>query len=435
MRRWLLLCLCISQASASCGIFNGSIPNNASKENMSLSGFPWLVSLQDLNGTHLVTGSIISKHWIVSIASSFQDRTKMLSALDQCPPKELCKPNRTCEIENTTYVIHLDFIISKILYFRCLSLNFFHSLLLNYHSTPPQRWTGVQWCRFPFSSIPCINFQCFLFYFRKQAVAVVGLTDPKAETEMEDQHYQYLIDTIIIHKDFDEFMMDHNIAILKTITAINFTDHVQPVCFPGRSVTAASLKNCQVSGRRHISEEISPAMSIWQNLSVVDIDPCPLRRTVAKECCSHRDVDNITGSVGEPGNPISCRDKNSGCWVLKGVLNHGGMKDFGPFLYTRTSYYRKWILTKTEAAGAPFYPTLNATEKAMSLVPENLKVKSLTKYEDEKQKEISSSIKALDAIYYDYYNGENPIGCGITFDYLLLLKAQSLLLLSLLLYW
>nr|XP_033798774.1 inactive serine protease 54 isoform X3 [Geotrypetes seraphini] len=342
MKWWLLLCFCIPQTTSGCGIINDSIPNNANMKLTLLNGFPWLVSLQDVNGTHLVTGSIISKYWIVSVASSFQDR--------------------------------------------------------------------------------------------KKTMAVVGLTELKKESEVEKRYQQYMIDTVIIHEDFNEITMDHNIAILKTITAISFSDYVQPICFSGRSVTSEALVNCQVSGRRQLYAEGSPAKSQWQTLSVVDISPCPLRRTMAMECCSHRDSDDTEGSVGNPGNPISCQYKKNGLWVLKGILNHGGMKNFGPFLYNRISYYRNWILAETAAADIPFYPTLNSTEHITFLDHVNITIKSRNPIDDQDEEQGARSMnsKLLDDIYYDYYNDQTVPDCGLRLDHFQLLKVLLLLLLSLL---
>ncbi|KAF6288873.1 serine protease 54 [Rhinolophus ferrumequinum] len=70
----LLLLLCVSHASASCGIQKTTFIEPSEEGLVSEEEFPWVVSLQDSRYTHLAFGSILSEFWILSIASAFQNR-------------------------------------------------------------------------------------------------------------------------------------------------------------------------------------------------------------------------------------------------------------------------------------------------------------------------------------------------------------------------
>ncbi|KAK2085159.1 hypothetical protein P7K49_036459 [Saguinus oedipus] len=76
MRGMLLVLLSLLHSSTSCGVqkvsvFYGPDPEEALVNSME---FPWVVSLQDSQYTHLAFGCILSEFWVLSIASAVQNR-------------------------------------------------------------------------------------------------------------------------------------------------------------------------------------------------------------------------------------------------------------------------------------------------------------------------------------------------------------------------
>ncbi|KAH0619425.1 hypothetical protein JD844_000039 [Phrynosoma platyrhinos] len=293
-------------------------------------------------------------------------------------------------------------------------------------------------------------------YGRTQILALASVTGP-----MGDRSLLLPISTIIPHKDFDELTLDHNIALLRVATPVQFDETVQHICFPYQNFPPEALEDCWVVGwlHPHTGETVlhpgvypeartaffavleAPstcnlpgpfhALFSWsqtgssslQKLSVVDIDPCPLHRTMATECCSHREGDSVSGCLGYPGNSVVCQAQGTGQWVLKGVLTEGGARCYGPLLYTRVAYYSDWIVDTTARWGSPvipiplrrhfasqaehrqemFEPFLD--EEALSASEDLLGLNGTEWFNASNQGPIESRAKSA-PIYYDYYSGE-----------------------------
>ncbi|XP_060110321.1 inactive serine protease 54 [Heteronotia binoei] len=329
----LLLCLSILPSSltgADCGSQIVALPNSK-QEFVAAGEFPWVVSLRDLHNKHIAIGCILSEYWIVSVASSFQNRS--------------------------------------------------------------------------------------------QIFAMADVTDLKS-----DKSITFPISTVFFHKDFDEITLAHNIVLLKTANSLEFSETIQPICFLHQDFPASALMNCVVAGWLNPHS----GRGSLRKLSMDDVDPCPLQRTMSTECSSHREGDNAAGCLGDPGNPIMCQAKETGHWVLKGVLTEGGARCYGPFLYTRLSYYSDWIVITTAKGRAPISPSLGSRHLAIWTLteeprgaPEPILASRVLNFSDASEDLplsadaelqqgstelfLNGSAKSQgrsEPIYYDYYNGE-----------------------------
>ncbi|KAL8194562.1 UNVERIFIED_CONTAM: hypothetical protein K2H54_024731 [Gekko kuhli] len=328
---------------ADCGSQLIALPNSK-QEFVAAGEFPWVVSLRDLHNKHIAIGCILSEYWIISVASSFQNRSQIFAA--------------------------------------------------------------------------------------------AGVTDLKSNRSIP-----FPISTAFFHEDFDEITLVHDIALLKMANPLEFSETTQPICFPHQDFPATALMNCVVVGwlsphavkaQMQRSVDSQTGRGSLRKLSMDDVDPCPLQRTMSTECSSHREGDNAAGCLGDPGNPIMCQAKETGHWVLKGVLTEGGTRCYGPFLYTRMSYYSDWIVTSTAKGRAPVFPTLGSRHSAIWTpmeeprgTPEPILASRVLNFSDDSfdlplspdaelqqwgaEGFLNGSARSQgrsDAIYYDYYNGE-----------------------------
>ncbi|CAO2610381.1 Inactive serine protease 54, partial [Lemmus lemmus] len=67
--------------SAVCGVQKANIEDESKESFVSSTEFPWVVSIQDQEYTHLAFGCILSEFWILSTASALQDRKKVIAVV------------------------------------------------------------------------------------------------------------------------------------------------------------------------------------------------------------------------------------------------------------------------------------------------------------------------------------------------------------------
>ncbi|XP_006752965.2 PREDICTED: inactive serine protease 54 isoform X1 [Myotis davidii] len=103
----LLVLLCASHASASCGIQKTNVIETSEEGLVSEKEFPWVVSLQNSHHAHLAFGSILSEFWILSIASAFQHRKDAVAVVG------IARMNASVvsheEFPVNTIIVHEDF--------------------------------------------------------------------------------------------------------------------------------------------------------------------------------------------------------------------------------------------------------------------------------------------------------------------------------------
>ncbi|XP_035980205.2 LOW QUALITY PROTEIN: inactive serine protease 54 [Halichoerus grypus] len=107
MQGMLLVLLYVSHSSASCGIQKTNVIEISEEGLVKDKEFPWVVSLQDSQYTHLAFGSILSEFWIISIASVLQNRkdVTVIVGIAKMDAKVIAHE----EYPVNTIIIHEDF--------------------------------------------------------------------------------------------------------------------------------------------------------------------------------------------------------------------------------------------------------------------------------------------------------------------------------------
>ncbi|XP_005355578.1 serine protease 52-like [Microtus ochrogaster] len=176
----------------------------------------------------------------------------------------------------------------------------------------------------------------------------------------EDLKYKKVA-KLIMHPRFDSWLLDNDIALLLLESPLNLSVNSVPVCVSEVSNILA-WDNCWVTG--------------WgiTNTSLVNIQPSKLHKVDVElfrwDQCGHI-MPLVTKNIlcagaqdagkdacqGDSGGPLVCNKKrNRTTWYQLGIVSWGvdcGRKNI-PGVYTKVSYYLKWIRKKTEEAGKPY---------------------------------------------------------------------------------
>jgi len=139
---------------------------------------------------------------------------------------------------------------------------------------------------------------------------------------------------------------------LKLSDKIEFNLDVQPICLPDSEDTYAWRES--VTSGWGQTAATSPAADIlrYVTLNVTTNEYCaekwgadaPVFDDSICAVGNHDDTDHSGDCHGDSGGPLSVKDKN-GIFSLIGVVSWGSCVT-NPTVFTRVSYYNKWIASK-----------------------------------------------------------------------------------------
>ncbi|KAM6178246.1 coagulation factor VII [Rhynchocyon petersi] len=196
---------------------------------------------------------------------------------------------------------------------------------------------------------------CFdKFNLRKLQYLIVKLGDHDL-SENDGDEQERKVAQVIIPDKYIKGRTDHDIALLRLNTPVNFTDYVVPICLPEKNFseqTLAYIRFSSVSGWGQLLDMGSTALE----LMIIDVP-----RLMTQDCkeqtkmrvnapvltenmfCAGYLDGSKDACKGDSGGPHTTKYQNT--WYLTGIVSWGeGCASIGNIgVYTRVSQYTEWL--------------------------------------------------------------------------------------------
>ncbi|XP_045142839.1 plasma kallikrein isoform X2 [Echinops telfairi] len=157
---------------------------------------------------------------------------------------------------------------------------------------------------------------------------------------------------ILIHEHYKISEGDHDIALVKLETPLNYTEFQKPICLPSKDDIYTFYTNCWITGWGFTKEQ-GEIQSILQKAKIplVSNEECQTRyrdyEITKQMICAGYKEGGTDACKGDSGGPLVC--KHTGIWHLVGITSWGGgcARKEQPGVYTKVAEYLDWILEKT----------------------------------------------------------------------------------------
>ncbi|NWX71949.1 TM11E protease, partial [Alca torda] len=165
-----------------------------------------------------------------------------------------------------------------------------------------------------------------------------------------------LIRRVIVHERYSDFLLDHeyDIAVVELASAIEFTSDVHSVCLPEASHIFPENTSCFVTGWGALKNDGRSVNELRQaEVKIISTTTCNRRQvyggaiTPGMLCAGYLEG-KVDACQGDSGGPL-VHANSRGIWYLVGIVSWGDEcgKENKPGVYTRVTYYRNWINSKT----------------------------------------------------------------------------------------
>ncbi|NXG46863.1 TM11A protease, partial [Psilopogon haemacephalus] len=161
---------------------------------------------------------------------------------------------------------------------------------------------------------------------------------------------------IIIHENYSDFTLDHkyDVAVVELASPIEFTSDIHSVCLPEASHVFPANTSCFVTGWGALENDGSSVNRLRQaEVKIISTAICNRREVyggaiTAGMLCAGYLEGQVDACQGDSGGPL-VQANSRGIWYLVGIVSWGDEcgKENKPGVYTRVTYYRNWIHSKT----------------------------------------------------------------------------------------
>ncbi|NWV71641.1 FA11 factor, partial [Malurus elegans] len=172
------------------------------------------------------------------------------------------------------------------------------------------------------------------------------------QSEINEDTPFFKVEEIIIHSQYKFAQIGYDIALMKLVKPMNFTDLQLPICLPSKEDSNIFYTDCWVIGWGYRKEK-GRVQDILQKAPVpfMSKEECQARywkrRIGDKVICAGYDEGGRDACKGDSGGPLSCRHEE--VWYLVGITSwgEGCARPRQPGVYTKVAEYSDWILEKT----------------------------------------------------------------------------------------
>ncbi|KAG7320698.1 hypothetical protein KOW79_015113 [Hemibagrus wyckioides] len=177
---------------------------------------------------------------------------------------------------------------------------------------------------------------------------VLGL-HAQYESNTSDRQY-HQIRQIIMNQNYNKRTKDSDIALVLLQNKVNFTDYIQPICFPESEQQFAAGRKCVVAGWGRLTEGGAVADVLQQAVvPLINNSVCqerlPEYNITERMVCAGYPEGGIDTCQGDSGGPLMCEEEG-GSWVLVGVTSFGVgcARPRRPGVYALLTHFTDWIL-------------------------------------------------------------------------------------------
>ncbi|KAI4891022.1 hypothetical protein NFI96_013879, partial [Prochilodus magdalenae] len=167
----------------------------------------------------------------------------------------------------------------------------------------------------------------------------------------EGREMTHEVDQVLVHKDYVPETYHNDIALIKLVKPITFTEYILPACLPERDFAERVLmqndRDGMVSGFGRLYEG-GPQSTVLQKLTVPFVDRAVCMESTKfkisnRMFCAGYDRETKDACQGDSGGPHVTKYQNT--WFVTGVVSWGeGCARKGKYgVYTQVSKYIKWI--------------------------------------------------------------------------------------------
>uniref|UniRef100_A0A8D0EI87 Peptidase S1 domain-containing protein n=1 Tax=Strix occidentalis caurina TaxID=311401 RepID=A0A8D0EI87_STROC len=156
------------------------------------------------------------------------------------------------------------------------------------------------------------------------------------------------VKTIIIHEKYRYPEHDYDIALVQLSKRVEFTSSIHRVCLPEPSQTflpeSTRRPVCYINGSSDLLEA---------TVKLIDSNTCNRKEVydgdiTPRMLCAGYLEGGVDACQGDSGGPLVTPDSRL-MWYLVGIVSWGDecAKPNKPGVYTRVTYFRDWITSKT----------------------------------------------------------------------------------------